>query len=163
MVKNGLFFILFCLMNSFLYAYPLTVVTELMGKSNPAGKIYLSLPGQILKDVSLVAGFSAAIPGDRDKEVDTQVLLGVSTEVPLLGVADWYLLFENANGMIPNTRSGSDFYCKSLVLSKSFMYPVTDRIQLGVTAALLEFTLDGSRILYVMQTLSPSLGVKINL
>ena len=145
-----------------IYGFSVNLVTELLGQSRPAGKVYVALPGKVLQDVSLVAGFSAAIPADKDKEVDAQVLIGVSTQVPLLGTADWYLSFENANGMVPNTRPGGDFYCKSLSLSKSILYPLTDKIELGVNMVLLSVALDGTKVLYVMQSISPAIGLKIN-
>lgn len=144
------------------YGFGVNLVTELIGQSRPAGKIYVPLPGKAFEEVSLVAGLSAAIPADKDKELDAQVLIGVSTPVPLIGIADWYLSFENANGMTPNTRPGGDFYCKSLSLSKSILYPLTDKIELGVNMVLLSVALDGTKVVYVMQSVAPAIGLRVN-
>ena len=144
----------------------LDVVTSFNGNGGPSGKFYYPIYG----NTELIAGFSATLPARKysgnntGQELDTDILLGMTANVPLLNQVDVYFLFDNYDG---TNRTGahekSDFYTQSLTVSKKWLYGLNDQVKVGVEAVLGEVMLDGSKEINVLQSISPVLGVTISI
>jgi hypothetical protein len=132
--------------------------------AEPAGMFYYGLT----KKYDLAFGFGATVPGTKyyentGSELDLDINLGLRTKLVLLGVSDVYFVFDNRDGV---SRTGdnekSDFYTKSLVISKSWVYHLADRIDLGVRMPIVEVMLDGQKRVKFLQTLTPVIATTIN-
>ena len=77
-------------------------------------------------------------------------------------LSDVYFNFANHDGVIRRTSS-SDFYTQSLALGKSWVYPLSDRIELGAYAVLGQILLNGEYQVVVLPTVIPVLKLKVNL
>ena len=164
MKKYFLFLLGFVILGStHITAYNLDLVTEFMGNTQPAAKFYTKLPWKVFENHDLIFGFSAVIPALKNKELDTDILIGLTTKLPLLGVTDAYFICDNRNATTrTSVGNDSDFYIKSLSLSKAWLFPLNDKIKLGVTTVLAEIMLDGSKELRILQNVSPAMGVTIS-
>ena len=140
-------------------------VTEFSGSGQPSGRFYY--PTRWAPDI--VFGFSSVVPArKRDngvgQEFDLDLLLGVKTNIILLKEVDIYFLFDNHDGV---NRTGeyekSEFYTRSLNVSKKWMYPLNDFIQLGMQATLAEVMLEGSKEVRIMQNINPVIGLTIKI
>ncbi|RAP35393.1 hypothetical protein DID80_06455 [Candidatus Marinamargulisbacteria bacterium SCGC AAA071-K20] len=130
----------------------------------PSGMFYYGLT----KKYDLVFGVGATVPGTKyvdsvGSEFDLDLNLGLRTKLILLGVSDVYFVFDNRDG---TQRSGtyekSDFYTKSLVISKTWVYHLADQISLGVRMPIIEVMLDGQKRINFAQGLAPVLATSIN-
>ena len=90
---------MFLLSASSLHAFNFDTVVPFSGSSVPAGTFYQQLPF-VQQDISLLVGFSAIVPGRKTEELDTDLKLGLRTELPLLGMSDIYFTFDNHGGVI---------------------------------------------------------------
>ena len=92
------------------------------------------------------------------------LILGVNSKMPLLGYVDMYLTFDNhSGGVVEGGYVGSEFYTKSFSVSKRWMYSLTESVDIGLSAELGRIMLDGSRIAYGLQHISPVIGATINI
>ena len=136
-------------------------IVPLTGAQLPAGNFYTPVPF-IQQDIDLVLGFSAVVPARKTEELDVDLKFGVNMELPLLGKSDVYFNFANHDGVIRRTSS-SDFYTQSLDLGKSWVYPLSDRIELGAYAVLGQILLNGEYQVVVLPRVIPVLKLKVNL
>ncbi|MBI59708.1 hypothetical protein CL657_00655 [bacterium] len=146
---------------SSLYAFEFDAVVPFSGTQSPAATFYKQLPF-VSQDISLVVGLSAIVPGSKTEELDTDLKLGVRTEVPLLGMSDIYFTFDNHGGVARQTSS-SDFYTRSLSLAKTWVYPFTDRMELGVQAVLGQVLLNGEYQGVLLPAVYPVIKLNVNL
>ena len=133
------------------------------GSSYPTSMFYKKTP-YMPENMKLAFGFSSTVPFSKSEELDVDLNLGIKTDFPIIGVATAYFTFDNHDGV---ERTGeykkSDFYTKSLSLSKTWVHPLTDKIDLGVKAVLGKVLLNGEYQVVVLPSISPVIAMKIDL
>tara|TARA_B100000427_G_scaffold218095_1_gene182142 strand:+ start:286 stop:771 length:486 start_codon:yes stop_codon:yes gene_type:complete len=145
-----------------LVAFDFDAVVPFSGAQNPAGTFFKQLP-YVQQDISLLVGVSAIVPGRKTEEVDTDLKLGVRMNLPLLGMSNVYFTFDNHGGVERQGYKNSDFYTQSLSLSKTWTYPFTDRMEIGVQAVLAQALANGEYHIVVLPEIYPVLKLKVNL
>ncbi len=146
------------------HALDLGVVTGFNGSSAPSGKFYHPLP----MDMELVFGFSAQLPAQKynnntGSQADFDILLGVNSDMPLVGNVDMYFVMDDEDGTVRTGKNeGSDLMVTKFAVTKRWMYPLNDRVNLGFQATLGEVLLDGSKQVNVLTEISPVLGATIS-
>ncbi len=111
------------------------------GKSAPAATFFYDLPYKM----ALSFGFTSEIPASKTEELDVDLILGIVHSYPLIGRVNSYLTFDNHGGRtLVGGYQKSEFYTKSLSFSKSWLYPVTQHINMGLNIVLAEIMLEGS-------------------
>ena len=157
----GKIILLIMLGMSSLYAVNFDAIVPFSGSQTPAGTFYKQLPF-VNKNISVLIGFSAIVPGKKTEELDTDLKLCLHTELPLLGMSDIYFTFDNYDG-VARRNSSSDFYTKSVSLAKTWVYPFTDRMEIGVQAVFGQVLLNGEYQAVVLPEIYPVLKLNVNL
>ena len=156
-------FFLFFIIPTLIFGLNIDTEVQFSGSSSPSTFFYKEIK-YLPEDSELCFGFSSTIPGKKTEELDVDLNLGVKTIVPILGETSIYFTFDNHDGVI---RSGnydkSDFYTKSLNLRKSWKYPLTDKVNIGVSALLGSILLNGEYQVLVLPEISPIIYTTINI
>ena len=149
-----------CLLCSTLSAIEVDTVVPFSGSETPAATFYYALP----KNMDLILGFSALVPGRKTEELDVDLNLGLAMNLPIIGFTSTYFTFDNHSGHIKEGGyRKSEFYTKSISLAKVWRYPLTDNIDLGLKAVLGEAILDGSYHIKILPNISPIVAMTISL
>ncbi|RAP29003.1 hypothetical protein DID78_04160 [Candidatus Marinamargulisbacteria bacterium SCGC AG-343-D04] len=151
---------LLLILGSSLSALEFKTIVPFSGASTPAASFYYPLP----KNLELVMGFSSVVPASKTEELDVDMHLGIASDYPLLGRVATYLTFDNHSGhVIEGGYQGSEFYTKSLIMEKVWLYPLNNRVNIGVSAILAEIMLDGGKRAHILPSITPVLSVDINI
>ncbi len=161
MIKKIVF--MFLVLSGSIFALTFDAVVPLSGSANPAGIFYTKVP-KLPSSMKLLFGLSAVVPGRKAEELDVDLKLGFNKDIVILGNADVYFSFNNHDGVIrTGDYRGSDFYTQSLNIAKTWKYPLTDRVDIGITAVLGELLLNGEYQLNVLSQVNPVIGMKISI
>ena len=161
MFKKIMFLI--CLLSSSISALELDTKLGFSGSSYPSAFFYKHIK-YMPEDMKLAFGFSSIIPFSKTEELDVDLKLGVDTTLPIIGRACTYFTFDNHDGV---ERTGeyenSDFYTKSLSVAKTWKYPLTEDINLGMTAVLGQVLLNGEYHVIVLPEIFPIMTMTIDI
>ena len=160
MVKKILVLLILSSVN--LFAIDFDARVGFTGSQSPSGEFYKQLP-KMPDSTKLMLGFSSIVPGRKTEELDVDLKLGVLSMLPIIGEATVYFTFNNHGGVVREGYKNSDFYTQSLSLSKSWLYPLTERVDIGMTAVLGQALLNGEYHITVLPAVYPILSMTINL
>jgi hypothetical protein len=129
------------------------VLSTFAGSDTPAGTCYVN----VMDNVDLLVGKTIYAPGSKSEELGLALNLGVRTSVPVLEQVDIY--FENSKSSI----TGSVFKTNTLVLAKNWMFPLTDKVQIGIAAELARVDLQGGKSITIGKSIAPAIGATVSL
>ena len=158
MIKKSILFFMALLFSVQVSALEIDTVVPITGSSNPAGTFYFTLNDKY----DLVLGFSSVVPASISKEVDVDLKIGVNAPMPIINRCDMFLVFDNHGGAVIEGGHESEFYLHSFQVSKRWLYPLTNSIDLGVTLKLIEVLLDDVNEVNLLSSFTPILGMTIN-
>lgn len=161
LIKQIFFF--FFIISTLIHGINIDTEVQFSGAGSPSTFFYKEIK-YLPENSSLCFGLSSIIPGKKTEELDVDLNLGVRTTVTLLGETTIYFTFDNHDGV---TRTGnydkSDFYTKSLNLQKSWKYPLTDKVDIGISALLGSILLNGEYQILVLPEIYPILYTTIDI
>ncbi len=128
-------------------------------KSDSAGftaRMYNKCP---LTGLDMVWGGSLYAPASKDKELAFNLVTGVEFKAPLMGHVE--LVAHSGKAAVTGAPI-SLFHTFSL--NKNFLYNLTDKVQLGVTLELAQFSIaDGNSYVGIMNSIKPVVAVNVSL
>lgn len=126
------------------YGVNLDIITGFSGNltGGASGKIYYP----ITSDTSVILGASSTISTTASKGSDVNIIAGITAIPPVLGNIDLYTVWGNPTGTgigSGTTTSGASdaFMLTDVVVSKQWMYKLTEKINVGISLVLLDITM----------------------
>ena len=161
MFKKLVILLLLCSVQTF--ALTFDAVVPFSGASSPAGFFYTSFP-KLPNSIKLMFGFSAVVPATKKEELDVDLKFGFNKDIVLIGNADVYFSFNNHDGVIRTGKyDTSDFYTESISIAKTWKYPLTDKVDIGLKAVLAELLLNGEYQGRILSEINPVIAMKVTL
>ena len=134
-------------------------IVPFSGSKLPAAKFYYP----INQDYDFIFGFSSVVPASREKELDVDVLLGVHAQMPLVGYVDMYASFGKKYGTSRSSEiQKNKFTIASATLSKYWVYPLTESIDLGASVTLARAVFNEINEVQVFSEIEPVLLLTID-
>ncbi len=143
--------LMLCLLSTTTMGADIRVLTPFSLNTTPTEIFY-----QITDTTALSFGYTFIVPANKGNELKTNLNLGVETNLPLLGKTNTYLNFDKGIA-----SDGANLTTETLNVTKTWAYPLTDKIDIGIRVKLLKVQLEGTKWVTIVESLEPVVGATI--
>ncbi len=139
------------------FAMSVDTVTNFNGGSNPTGKFYFAMD----EDTALILGGEANIAtGMRATPAETtvDVIAGIKSKMPIVGTVDLYGVFGTGDSATSTDRN----LLRSVVISKTWMSKLTDKVKIGLSIPLIKVNTAGGNSVEILSQINPEIGMTLD-